>query len=342
MSAETKVQFGADWRAHLKVHPAADLFPLMSESELRELGEDIKKHGLSNPVTLWRDDDDGGKLYLLDGRNRLDAMAEVGIQFFSTTKDIRTPNGQTLSKTLPDPPGAYALETDPYAFVVSANITRRHLTAEQKRDLIANVLKATPEKSNRQIASIAKADDKTIAKVRTELEATAEIPQLTKTTGADGKARKQRKKPKAAKMTTLKGQAVKTADLGPAAQEQLKALEAGTKPEPEADTDTSAEARKAFYAENAVTVTVVPNPKQDPVQVRVITEPAPASAPTDNDLTEDALARSQRGYDEIGMTMIQWLPRMMTVHKTKLLDFLVNHPEMANVKVPKRREKVAA
>jgi hypothetical protein len=28
------------WRAVLPVHPAADLFPMMSESELRELGED--------------------------------------------------------------------------------------------------------------------------------------------------------------------------------------------------------------------------------------------------------------------------------------------------------------
>ena len=114
------------------------------------------------------------------------------------------------------------------------------------------------------------------------------------------------------------GQAVKTSNLGPAAQEQLtRALD---KPElREPDADVSAEARKALYAEDA-----------------------PASAPTDNDLTEDALARSQRGYDEIEMAMIQWLPKMMTVHKTKLLDFLVNHPEMANVKVPKRREKAAA
>jgi hypothetical protein len=150
-----------NWRKHIDVHPAADLFPLMSESELRELGEDIKKHGLSNPVTFWRDDDANGKLYLLDGRNRLDAMEKVGIQFFRTLKEIRTPNGKLLSKTLPDKPGLYALKTDPYAFVLSANINRRHLTADQKRELIAKVLKATPEKSNNQIAKDVKVDDKT-------------------------------------------------------------------------------------------------------------------------------------------------------------------------------------
>jgi hypothetical protein len=51
------------------------------------------------------------------------------------------------------------------------------------------VLKAQPSKSNRTIASQTKADDKTVAAVRGKLEATAEIPQLTKTVGADGKAR---------------------------------------------------------------------------------------------------------------------------------------------------------
>jgi hypothetical protein len=32
--------FEFNWRDHLKVHPAADLFPLMSEAELKELAED--------------------------------------------------------------------------------------------------------------------------------------------------------------------------------------------------------------------------------------------------------------------------------------------------------------
>ena len=60
------------WRDVIKVHPAADLFPLMSESELRELGEDIKANGLQHVIVLHE-----GKL--IDGRNRLDAMELVGI-----------------------------------------------------------------------------------------------------------------------------------------------------------------------------------------------------------------------------------------------------------------------
>src|SRR5262249_49245573 len=78
-----------------------------------------------------------------------------------------------------------------HAYVISKNIHRRHLTAEQKREIVADLLKAQPEKSNNAIAKVAKVDDKTVAKVRRDLEATSEIPKLMKTVGAEGKARKQ-------------------------------------------------------------------------------------------------------------------------------------------------------
>jgi hypothetical protein len=55
------------WRDVLPIHPAAELLPAMSETELRELGEDIKKNGLQAWVTLCNYDN---KLCVLDGRNR--------------------------------------------------------------------------------------------------------------------------------------------------------------------------------------------------------------------------------------------------------------------------------
>ena len=41
-----------DWRKHLPVHPAADLFPLMPKSELKEWAEDIRKNGLQQPIVI--------------------------------------------------------------------------------------------------------------------------------------------------------------------------------------------------------------------------------------------------------------------------------------------------
>jgi hypothetical protein len=164
------------WRDHLSVHPAADLFPLMSETELRELGENIRADGLVSPIVLHQ-----GKL--LDGRNRLDAMELVGIKMDWAGDYINKLDGFVVELT-----GG----RDPYGYVISANLHRRHLTTEQKRELIAKVLKAKPGESNRKIAKQVKADDKTVAKVRRDLESTAEIPQLEKTTGGDGKQRKKR------------------------------------------------------------------------------------------------------------------------------------------------------
>ena len=91
------------------------------------------------------------------------------------------------------------VEGDPTAYVISKNIHRRHLTAEQKRDLIAKLIAAGPEKSDRQIGKMAKADHKTVGAVRKAKEATGEISPVERRVGADGKARKQpaKKKPTA-------------------------------------------------------------------------------------------------------------------------------------------------
>jgi ParB-like nuclease domain len=178
------------WRDFLKVHPAAELFPRMSETELRELADDIEKHGLSEPITLYQPDSTEDP-QLLDGQNRLDALELLNrIRFHDPNEwsdgsiDLLGDDFLTIGDYSP---------VDPYAYVLSKNVHRRHLTAEQRRELIAKVLKAKPEASNRQVAKQVKADDKTVAKVRTELEATAEIPQLERTTGADRKARPSRK-----------------------------------------------------------------------------------------------------------------------------------------------------
>src|SRR5262249_61808449 len=78
---------------------------------------------------------------------------------------------------------------DPSANRTSANTHRRHLTAEQKRELIAKLIKATPEKSDRQIAETVKASPTTVGTVRAEMEAKGDVSKLD--TRRDSKGRKQ-------------------------------------------------------------------------------------------------------------------------------------------------------
>jgi hypothetical protein len=94
------------WREKFKVHPAADVFPMMSDEELKALAADIKEYDLLSPIVFWHDDDDNE--YLLDGRNRLDAMELTGIPF---------------------DPHEHATHdcTDPIAYIASANLHRRHM-----------------------------------------------------------------------------------------------------------------------------------------------------------------------------------------------------------------------
>jgi hypothetical protein len=148
----------------------------MPPAELQELGRDIKQRGQVIPVTIFKDN--AGPAQLLDGISRLDAMEMAGI---ATIK-----NGEL------DRDVVHCREVcgvDPYAHVLSANLHRRHLTAEQKRDLVAKVLKGKPEQSNRSIARQTNTDHKTVAAVREEKIVTGEIPQLEKTVGGDGKSR---------------------------------------------------------------------------------------------------------------------------------------------------------
>jgi hypothetical protein len=152
-------------------HPLADKFPLMENDDLFKLARDIMSNGMLEPITLYE-----GKI--LDGRNRYLACKLAAADKDKKFKFVRTDFRELLC------------HLDPLAFVISANIHRRHLTAEKKRELLATLIMIDPSKSNRAIAADAKVDDKTVGAVRRELEATAEIPQLESTTGKDGKKRR--------------------------------------------------------------------------------------------------------------------------------------------------------
>lgn len=91
-----------------KAHPAADLLPMMSPSQQRELAEDIKRRGQIHPIVLFE-----GRI--LDGRNRLEAcrIAEIEPRFVRFEDE-----------------SGY-LEPVAEGYVRSANAHRRHLTKSQ-------------------------------------------------------------------------------------------------------------------------------------------------------------------------------------------------------------------
>jgi hypothetical protein len=160
---DTDTRTRACAQPELPFHPLADLFPLMEGEEFAALVADIKANGLLEDIVLYE-----GKV--LDGRNRYRACLTAGI----------VPRSYNCDHFV----------TDPAAHVISANIYRRHLTADQRRGLIHKLLAAQPEKSDRQIAEMAKASPTTVGKVRAKMEPTVQPGQL-KRTGKDGKARKQ-------------------------------------------------------------------------------------------------------------------------------------------------------
>jgi ParB-like chromosome segregation protein Spo0J len=166
--------------ADLKPHPIADIFPPMEGAEFDALVADIKKNGLHYPIILYE-----GKI--LDGRNRYRACLAAGFE-------PATRNGDSWIG-------------DPAAFVISRNIHRRHLTAEQKRDLIARLLTADPNKSDRQIAGTVKASPTTVGTVRSAMEAKGDVS--TVDTRTDTRGRKQPAKKPPTKKARVKAEAPK-------------------------------------------------------------------------------------------------------------------------------------
>ena len=203
----------------------------MLEASLCELANDILANGLRTSIVIWSDPDDKREL-LIDGRNRLDALAIARLLSVDDEGRLCTPRWSDDQQCWISTPERikcqYVSGGDPYAIALSFNLHRRHLTSAQKRDLISKVLKARPEVSNTTVAKQTMADDKTVAKVRRKLEATSEIPRLEKTTGRDGRSRpattKGKSRAPSQKAGGIAGRTV-TAEVDPAASAERRKQE---------------------------------------------------------------------------------------------------------------------
>ena len=145
----------------LKFQPMPDLSP----DEFEILKADIAENGLEYPVIQ---DEFGATL---DGHQRERALAELKIRNYP----IRVVGGMS--------------EEEKWQYAIRVNVKRRHLTTAQKRQLIKQELKRTPDIANNWMAEIIGVDVKTVQAVRRVLESTLEIPKLKKLRGKDGKRR---------------------------------------------------------------------------------------------------------------------------------------------------------
>lgn len=107
-------------------HPAATIFPLMDGVELAALADDIRAHGLLDPIVLLEGQ-------VLDGRNRLRAceIADVTPTFVEWAD-----NGSS-----------------PTEWVVSHNLHRRHLTTGQRAALALDLLPRLEKEARERQAS---------------------------------------------------------------------------------------------------------------------------------------------------------------------------------------------
>ncbi len=94
----------------MKTHRLADLFPPMTTDEMASLVADIKANGLVQPIVTYEGQ-------ILDGRHRYQACLQAGVepQFTEFRGD------------------------DALAFVLSANLNRRHLSVAQRAMVAAKV-----------------------------------------------------------------------------------------------------------------------------------------------------------------------------------------------------------
>jgi len=144
----------------MKFHPVADMFTLIEGEDFAALVKDIRSNGLQESIKVM----EGA---ILDGRNRFRACEEAGVE----------PYYQNVSPQ------------DPAAYVMSANLHRRHLTPGQRAMVGARARKWYDEEAKRrqqQHASTAPGKRKTLPANLPEVNGDAR-DQIGKVVGVSGK-----------------------------------------------------------------------------------------------------------------------------------------------------------
>jgi len=125
----------------LEQHPIGQILPPMSPEEHSSLRNDLVVHGLRVPIVRYE-----GKI--LDGWHRYQLCLEEKIE----------------------PQFEEYVGPDPFGLVRSLNMSRRHLTLEQKKEVAHHIFHREQGRSDRSIAEEIGLSHPTVAKIRQEVE----------------------------------------------------------------------------------------------------------------------------------------------------------------------------
>jgi hypothetical protein len=128
------------------------VMPPLSAEEYAALKNDIAEHGVKVPVDT---DEDGN---ILDGHHRAAIADELGIAY-----ETRVVTGLTDDNAKRE-------------HALTVNLTRSHLSREQRRQLIAHEIGRGPDRTDRDLGRLLGCDHKTVGAVRRTW-ASGEFPQ---------------------------------------------------------------------------------------------------------------------------------------------------------------------
>lgn len=141
----------------------------LNPEAINDYAEVIKAGGTLDPPVLF---DDGKDFWLSAGHHRMAAYKMAG----QTRMPCIVKHGS---------------KWDAIAFGIKDDLAHKgeRLSNADKRNAVEMVLKEKPEMSDRAVAELCGVNDKTVGRYRTNLQSTAEIPQLANRVGKDGRTR---------------------------------------------------------------------------------------------------------------------------------------------------------
>lgn len=165
----------AEQKPVISIHPAAAIFPMMSDEEIAELAESIKKHGLREKIhAIISSSEEKTDWQVVDGRNRLEAIR----------RHLEMSDTDIIAAYM-TPVSLAALHATVEEYVMMANIERRNLTQAQRRDL-AGKLAIMLEEQQKNLPKSEQVDT---------LQVAAEKAGVSRRTAATSKTKARAKKP---------------------------------------------------------------------------------------------------------------------------------------------------